>query len=88
MRTAVFPPLPPCLSEKKRWLTTPPPPLPLDRFLASQLRNVVFAVVAQRAIRRVARDVFEHLHDLDLSYHLAKNTGTVSRIIDRGGKLR
>ncbi|CAN0488030.1 unnamed protein product, partial [Hapterophycus canaliculatus] len=53
----------------------------------SQLRNVVFAVVAQRAIRRVARDVFEHLHDLDLSYHLSKNTGTVSRIIDRGGEL-
>lgn len=51
-----------------------------------QLRNAVFAVVAQRAIRRVARDVFEHLHDLDMSYHLAKNTGTVSRIIDRGGE--
>lgn len=47
----------------------------------------MFAVVAQRAIRRVARDVFEHLHDLDLSYHLAKNTGTVGRIIDRGGEL-
>lgn len=44
-------------------------------------------MVAQRAIRRVARDVFEHLHDLDLSYHLAKNTGTVSRIIDRGGEF-
>lgn len=53
-----------------------------------QLRNAVFAVVAQRAIRRVARDVFEHLHDLDMSYHLAKNTGAVSRIIDRGGESR
>ncbi|CAN0598801.1 unnamed protein product, partial [Laminaria digitata] len=53
---------------------------------AFQLRNAVFSVVAQRAIRRVARDVFEHLHDLDMSYHLAKNTGTVSRIIDRGGE--
>ncbi|CAM9878675.1 unnamed protein product [Ascophyllum nodosum] len=53
---------------------------------AQELRNAVFAVVAQRAIRRVARDVFEHLHDLDMSYHLAKNTGTVSRILDRGGR--
>ncbi|CAN0491884.1 unnamed protein product, partial [Ectocarpus sp. 12 AP-2014] len=52
---------------------------------AQELRNVVFAVVAQRAIRRVGRDVFEHLHDLGLKYHLEKNTGTVSRIIDRGG---
>lgn len=63
-------------------LTFPPPALPHT----VQLRNVVFSVVAQRAIRRVARDVFEHLHDLDMSYHLAKNTGTVSRIIDRGGE--
>lgn len=54
-------------------------------FLSRQLRNAVFAVVAQRAIRRVARDVFEHLHDLDMSYHLAKNTGAVSRVLDRGG---
>lgn len=53
-----------------------------------KLRNAVFAVVAHRAIRRVARDVFEHLHGLDMSYHLAKNTGTVSRIIDRGGEFR
>ncbi|CBN75449.1 iron-sulfur clusters transporter atm1, mitochondrial precursor [Ectocarpus siliculosus] len=53
---------------------------------AQELRNVVFAVVAQRAIRRVGRDVFEHLHDLGLKYHLEKNTGTVSRIIDRGGR--
>ncbi|CAN0216583.1 unnamed protein product, partial [Ectocarpus fasciculatus] len=52
---------------------------------AQELRNVVFAVVAQRAIRRVGRDIFEHLHDLGLKYHLEKNTGTVSRIIDRGG---
>lgn len=58
----------------------PRPPHP------EQLRNAVFAVVAQRAIRRVARDVFEHLHDLDMSYHLAKNTGAVGRIIDRGGE--
>ncbi|CAN0401789.1 unnamed protein product, partial [Discosporangium mesarthrocarpum] len=54
--------------------------------LSLKLRNAVFAVVAQRAIRRVARDVFEHLHDLDMKYHLAKNTGAVSRIIDRGGR--
>lgn len=64
----------------------PSVPLPPRRPHPDQLRNAVFAVVAQRAIRRVARDVFEHLHDLDMSYHLAKNTGAVSRIIDRGGE--
>ncbi|CAM9877989.1 unnamed protein product [Phaeothamnion confervicola] len=51
-----------------------------------ELRNAVFATVAQQAIRRVAVSVFEHLHQLDLSYHLQKNTGALSRIIDRGGR--
>jgi ATP-binding cassette subfamily B (MDR/TAP) protein 7 len=53
---------------------------------SQELRNAVFATVAQRAIRRVALDVFSHLHALDLSYHQATNTGVVSRVIDRGGR--
>ncbi|CAG8631368.1 4012_t:CDS:10, partial [Ambispora leptoticha] len=52
----------------------------------SEFRNAVFAKVAQRSIRRVARNVFFHLHQLDLGFHLARQTGGLSRAIDRGTK--
>ncbi|KAF9283784.1 Iron-sulfur clusters transporter atm1, mitochondrial [Linnemannia elongata] len=51
-----------------------------------ELRNAVFAAVAQKAIRRVSANVFEHLHRLDMSFHLTKQTGGLSRAIDRGTK--
>lgn len=35
---------------------------------------------------QVARDVFEHLHELELQYHLNRSTGAVSRVIDRGSR--
>ena len=54
--------------------------------LFSELRNAVFANVAQSAIRRVARSVFTHLLNLDVSFHLARNTGGLTRAIDRGTK--
>eukprot|EP00897_Mesotaenium_endlicherianum_P000334 jgi/Mesen1/10300/ME000079S09717 len=50
----------------------------------NELRNAVFAKVAQGTIRNVARKVFLHLHALDLSYHLSRQTGALSRTIDRG----
>lgn len=50
----------------------------------NELRNAVFAKVAQGTIRNVARKVFMHLHHLDLSYHLSRQTGSLNRIIDRG----
>ncbi|GFR45594.1 hypothetical protein Agub_g6989, partial [Astrephomene gubernaculifera] len=50
----------------------------------NEMRNVVFAKVAQGTIRRVAREVFTHLHTLDLGFHLAKQTGSVARVVDRG----
>ena len=40
--------------------------------------------VAQGTVRRVARGVFEHLHHLDLRFHLARETGALNRVIDRG----
>lgn len=52
----------------------------------SELRNAVFANVAQRAIRRVARNVFNHLLHLDLNFHLSRQTGGLTRAIDRGTK--
>ena len=42
--------------------------------------------VAQGTVRRVARDVFEHLHHLDLRFHLARETGALNRVIDRGSR--
>ncbi len=49
-----------------------------------QLRDAVFAKVGQHAIRRVALDVFRHLHALSLRFHLDRQTGGLSRSIERG----
>ena len=50
----------------------------------AELRDAVFARVAQRAIRSVALSVFQHLHGLALRFHLERQTGGLSRIIERG----
>lgn len=52
--------------------------------LFGELRDAVFAKVTQRAIRRVALKVFSHLHALSLRFHLERQTGGVSRDIERG----
>src|SRR5215831_15784636 len=52
--------------------------------LFAELRDVVFVRVAQRAIRRVALTVFRHMHSLSLRFHLERQTGGVSRDIERG----
>jgi len=49
-----------------------------------ELRDAVFAKATQRAIRRVALQVFGHLHSLSLRFHLDRQTGGVSRDIERG----
>lgn len=54
--------------------------------LSGELLNAVFANIGQRAIRRVARETFEHLLNLDLKFHLTKQTGGLTRAIDRGTK--
>ena len=51
-----------------------------------ELRNAVFANVTQQAIRKVGRSVFQHVQTLDMQFHLSKNTGKVSRILDRGNR--
>jgi ATP-binding cassette subfamily B protein len=50
----------------------------------AELREALFAKVTQNAVRKVALQVFEHLHSLALSFHLARQTGGVSRDIERG----
>lgn len=52
----------------------------------SELRDAIFAKVTQRAIRRVALKVFRHLHGLALKFHLERQTGGVSRDIERGSR--
>ncbi|MSQ52569.1 MAG: ABC transporter ATP-binding protein/permease [Betaproteobacteria bacterium] len=52
--------------------------------LFAELRDVIFVRVTQRAIRRVALTVFRHLHALSLRFHLERQTGGVSRDIERG----
>ncbi len=52
--------------------------------LFGELRDAVFAKVTQRAIRRIALQVFQHLHNLSLRFHLDRQTGGVSRDIERG----
>jgi len=54
--------------------------------LFGELRDAVFAKVTQRAIRRVALNVFTHMHNLSLRFHLDRQTGGVSRDIERGTK--
>ncbi|WP_374305377.1 ABC transporter ATP-binding protein/permease [Methylocella sp.] len=52
--------------------------------LFTQARDAVFADVAMHAVRRLASDVFEHLHLLSLRFHLERKTGGLTRILERG----
>ncbi|WP_083649366.1 ATP-binding cassette domain-containing protein [Salaquimonas pukyongi] len=52
----------------------------------NNLRDAAFASVGQHAVRRLATLVFRHMHALSLRYHLARRTGGLSRVIERGTK--
>lgn len=54
--------------------------------LFGELRNAIFASVAQTAIKRVAQNTFNHLLNMDLQFHLSRQTGGLTRAIDRGTK--
>jgi len=59
----------------------------IARFLHAgfgEIRDALFAKIGQNAIRRAALKIFEHLHNLSLKFHLNRQTGALSRIIDRG----
>jgi ATP-binding cassette subfamily B protein len=58
--------------------------LRMSSTLFNELRDVVFVKVAQRAMRRVALEVFEHMHSLSLRFHLERQTGGLTRDIERG----
>ena len=52
--------------------------------MTGDLRQLVFVNVAQRAIRLTALEVFRHLHRLSMRFHIERQTGGLSRIVERG----
>ncbi|MFL6860651.1 MAG: ABC transporter transmembrane domain-containing protein, partial [Sphingomicrobium sp.] len=54
--------------------------------LSDNLRNALFEKVGQSAARRLARQVFRHIHDLSLRFHLERRTGSLTKIVERGTK--
>ena len=58
--------------------------LRLSTTLFTELREMLFARVTQRAVRRIALEVFRHLHALSLRFHLSRQTGGLTRDIERG----
>ena len=56
----------------------------LSSLVLNQLRDALFARVAQNAVRTLALRVFRHLHALSVRFHLSRKTGALNRFIDRG----
>ncbi len=56
----------------------------LCNVLLGEVRDTIFGRVTERAMRRIGLRVFEHLHALDLKFHLSRRTGGLSRDIERG----
>jgi ATP-binding cassette subfamily B protein len=54
--------------------------------LSDNLRNALFEKVGQDAVRRLAGQVFRHVHDLSLRFHLERRTGSLTKIVERGTK--
>ena len=55
-------------------------------FMFGEMRDAFFSKVSQNAMRNVALTIFKHLHSLSLQFHLSRQTGGLSRFIDRGTK--
>jgi len=60
--------------------------LRLASSLFSELRDALFAKVIYRTVRRIAGNIFQHLHSLSLRFHLQRQTGGISRDIERGSR--
>ena len=58
--------------------------LRLSSTIFNELRDIVFVKVAQSAMRRIALETFHHLHALSLRFHLERQTGGLTRDIERG----
>jgi len=60
--------------------------LRFSTILFQELRNAIFARASQQTTRQIALEVFEHLHRLSLRFHLDRQTGGISRDIERGSR--
>lgn len=60
--------------------------LRLASSVLSELRDALFAKVIFRTVRRIATTIFDHLHQLSLRFHLQRQTGGISRDIERGSR--
>ncbi|MFM9161761.1 MAG: ABC transporter transmembrane domain-containing protein, partial [Methylocystis sp.] len=49
-----------------------------------QARDAIFAAVAMHAVRRLATDLFVHMHELSLRFHISRKTGGLTRVLERG----
>ena len=58
--------------------------LRLSTTLFTELREFLFAKVTQRAVRKIGLNVFRHLHALSMRFHLARQTGGLTRDVERG----
>ena len=58
----------------------------LSTTVFTELREFVFAKVTQSAVRKIALEVFRHLHSLSLRFHLNRQTGGMTRVIERGSR--
>ena len=56
----------------------------LSNVLFGEIRDTLFGRVTERAMRRIGLKVFRHLHQLDLDFHLNRQTGGISRDMERG----
>lgn len=56
----------------------------LANVVFGEIRDMLFGRVTERSIRRISLNVFKHLHQLDLEYHIDRKTGGVARDIERG----
>jgi ATP-binding cassette subfamily B protein len=54
--------------------------------LSDNLRNALFEKVGQDAARRLAGQVFRHVHELSLRFHLERRTGSLTKVVERGTK--
>jgi len=52
--------------------------------LLTQARDALFAAVAMHAVKRLANDVFVHMHQLSMRFHISRKTGGLTRVLERG----
>ena len=58
--------------------------LRFSSIILGEIRDTIFGRVTEHAMRRIGLNVFQHIHSLDIAFHLSRKTGGLSRDIERG----